>query len=200
MRLQPHERLIALVNVTYIAIFTGVALTRSNFEFVLYAGVVIVLFLILLLKQHTIRFDRTILWGLTLWGLMHLAGGNIRVDPDVLYTLQLIPGLLRYDQLVHFFGFAVATLACHHLLRPYLRDNIARGASLYVLVILMGQGLGATNEIIEFAAVKTVPETGVGGYDNTLWDLVFNLLGACVAVIYLHVRADPPREVKTDDR
>jgi len=46
-----------------------------------------------------------------------------------------------------------------------------------VLVVLMGSGIGAVNEIIEFIAVKSVPETNVGGYDNTLWDLIFNLFG-----------------------
>jgi hypothetical protein len=34
-----------------------------------------------------------------------------------------------------------------------------------------------------------VPETGVGGYENTLWDLVFNLLGALAAVVVIGLRS-----------
>lgn len=198
MPLEKNERVIALVNLIYITVFTAIALRRSNYEFVLYAGVVIAFFLIVLLKQQVVRFDGMILWGLTIWGVLHLTGGNITVGSDVLYAVQLIPGVLRYDQFVHFLGFAVATLVCHHLLRPYLRPGIAAWGTLSVLIVLMGQGLGAANEIIEFIAVRTVPETGVGGYENTLWDLIFNLLGACAAVIYLNVRRVLERDVGGD--
>ena len=114
-----------------------------------------------------------------------MAGGNVRVGDDVLYGLQLIPVVLRYDQLVHAFGFGTATLVCHHLLKPYLREGIDRWRTLSILIVLMGSGLGAVNEIIEFAAVKTLPETHVGGYDNTLWDLIFNLIGGVLAVAWL---------------
>jgi hypothetical protein len=59
---------------------------------------------------------------------------------------------------------------------------------LSILIVLMGSGLGAINEIIEFIAVKTLPETNVGGYDNTLWDLIFNLIGGLLAVGWLTLR------------
>ena len=45
--------------------------------------------------------------------------------------------------------------------------------------------MGPDNEIIEFIAVLTVPETGVGGYENTMLDLVFNLIGGILAVFWL---------------
>jgi hypothetical protein len=41
-------------------------------------------------------------------------------------------------------------------------------------------GLGALNEVVEFIAVLTLPETNVGGYINTGWDLVYNAIGATV--------------------
>jgi len=46
------------------------------------------------------------------------------------------------------------------------------------------------NEIVEFFATVILPETGVGGYINTSLDLVFNLLGALIAMgfIYWHER------------
>ena len=42
-------------------------------------------------------------------------------------------------------------------------------------------GFGALNEVVEFAATMLVPETNVGGYENTGWDLVSNLVGVLLA-------------------
>lgn len=36
---------------------------------------------------------------------------------------------------------------------------------------------------IEFIAVLTVPDDGVGGYYNTALDIVFNFVGAMLAII-----------------
>ena len=185
MLLSRKEIPILLVNVAYMSVFTVVALRNLNFEFLLYVGVVLVIAGWILCKQRTVLFPRPILWGLTVWGLMHMVGGNIRLDGAMIYSLQLIPKVLRFDQLVHAFGFGVATLVCHHLLTPYLKEGITGWGALSVLIVLMGSGLGAINEIIEFVAERSFKETGVGGYDNTLWDLVFNLIGATLAVFYL---------------
>lgn len=182
------ERVIIAINTVYITIFTAIAAARANHEFILYAAVIVVFFALLIATQRRTNFSPIILGGLTLWGVMHMAGGNIEVNDDVLYSLQLIPVVLRYDQLVHFFGFGTATLVCHHMLRPYLKPDPHRWSVLAILIVLMGMGVGALNEIIEFIAVLIVPETGVGGYDNTLWDLVFNTLGAITAAIVLTLR------------
>ena len=188
MLLNRREIPVLIVNLLYVPAFTIIALRDLNFEFLLYVGVVLLVGALVVWKQRSVRFDLPILWGLTIWGLLHMAGGNILAGDDVLYGLQLIPVVLRYDQLVHAFGFGTATLVCHHLLKPYLREGIDRWRTLAVLIVLMGCGLGAVNEIIEFIAVKTVPETHVGGYDNTLWDLIFNLIGGLLAVGWLALR------------
>ena len=52
---------------------------------------------------------------------------------------------------------------------------------IMVLAATSGMGLGAMNELIEFAATLLVPETNVGGYVNTGWDLVANFVGAVAA-------------------
>ncbi len=192
MLLTRREMPVLIVNLIYVPIFAAMALRDLNFEFVMYVGVILVIGALVLWKQRRVRFEPLILWGLTIWGMLHLAGGNIRVDGEVLYWLQLIPAVLRYDQLVHAFGFGTATLVCHHLLRPYLRQDIANWRTLSFLIVLMGCGLGAMNEILEFTAVKCVEETNVGGYDNTMWDLVFNLIGATLAVAWLGLRRRNP--------
>jgi hypothetical protein len=47
-------------------------------------------------------------------------------------------------------------------------------------------GLGAVNEVIEFAAVLLLPNTNVGGYMNTGWDLVANMVGSLVAAVLIY--------------
>ncbi len=188
MLISRHDRPVAFVNLLYIVIFTWLSLRRENYEFLLYAGIIIVLFALILIKQRALKFNGTILWGLTVWGLMHMAGGNVRVGDGILYEVQLIQPFLRFDQLVHFLGFGTATLVCHHLLKPHLREATPWSPTLIGLIVMMGVGVGGLNEIVEFIAVGVIPETGVGGYENTLWDMVFNLFGACAAVALLRIR------------
>jgi hypothetical protein len=52
-------------------------------------------------------------------------------------------------------------------------------------VLLAGMGVGAINEIVEFVATLVIPDTNVGGYTNTGWDLVADLAGAIVATVLL---------------
>jgi hypothetical protein len=66
------------------------------------------------------------------------------------------------------------------------RGGIATpGFGLMVLSAAGGLGFGALNEVVEFVATLLVPETNVGGYRNTGWDLVANLAGATVAVVLI---------------
>ena len=200
MLLTKREWPILIVNLLYVPIFAVMAMRRANYEFILYVGVIMVAGAWILLKQRKVRFGQTILWGLTIWGLAHMIGGNVRAGGGAVYGMILVPILpghqiLRYDQVVHTFGFGVTTLLCYHLLQPYLRPEIVRWRTLALLIVLMGSGAGALNEIIEFIAVLTVPETGVGGYENTMLDLVFNLIGGVLAVFWLSWRRARSSEV-----
>jgi hypothetical protein len=105
----------------------------------------------------------------------------------VLYSWWLIPGCLKYDQIVHAYGFGTTTWLTWHILRGALRSpgDLPVRPTLGVLVLCMavGMGFGAFNEVVEFAATLTLPETNVGGYLNTGWDLIANLVGASVAAV-----------------
>ena len=70
---------------------------------------------------------------------------------------------------------------------------------MIILVALMGCGVGALNEIVEFLAVTLMPETNVGGYENTLWDLIFNLIGASVAASWAVMR-NPAHSVRVSPK
>jgi len=47
-------------------------------------------------------------------------------------------------------------------------------------------GISALNEVIEFSTVVFFNSTGVGGYYNNALDLVFNAIGAAIAVLFMH--------------
>lgn len=187
MPIQKRDRPILWFTVAYIAVFGILALLNRNYEFLFYASIVIFVVLLLLQKYQKLGLSRGTLIALSVWGLLHMMGGNIPVDDGVLYGVQLIPVLLRYDQLVHAFGFGTCTMIGFELLRPFLRPTVNR-ATLSVLVVMIGMGFGALNEVIEFMAVLALPETGVGGYYNTAWDLTFNFIGSLVAVSLIRFR------------
>jgi hypothetical protein len=180
--------------------FSALALTRGNLEFVFYGVVMLVLIAMVLALDASVRFSRMVLWGLALWGFLHMAGGNIRIPaslaPDwqptpgkthtVLYNFRPIPWLPKFDQFVHAFGFFVATLASFEGLRSSARlASPTRG--IILASALCGMGLGATNEVIEFAATRMM-DTNVGGYENTGWDLVSNMTGCIIAAVLLWSR------------
>jgi len=194
MHIRKGQWFLILFNLTYVLIFTTYYVSIKNYEFLWYVAVLVFFFVLITSTIHKSKFDYVILWGLTLWGLMHMAGGGVVVNGDVLYALPLIPLIgtgdllvLKYDQFVHFFGFGVATLVVYHLLKPYLNEK-TNWKVIYPILIVAGAGLGVLNEIVEFVAVLTVPDTGVGGYGNTALDLIFNTLGATAAVIFIHTR------------
>ena len=60
---------------------------------------------------------------------------------------------------------------------------------MLTLVTAAGMGFGAMNEVVEFIATLTMPETNVGGYVNTGWDLVSNLVGCVFAAILIRLRS-----------
>jgi len=106
--------------------------------------------------------------------------------------------ILRYDQVVHAFGFFVATFVAYWLLLPQAKQG-ARLGVLAFIAALAGMGFGAINEIIEFMAVLAVPDNGVGGYLNTAIDLCSNGIGATLAaIIIVKMKLGLPKEEFTE--
>ena len=187
-----EKRLIPLfiVNFITLAIFTVVYAAKANFEFLLYIGVIIFFVFLIIWTNKKVKYSTSILWGLSIWAIMHMAGGSLMINGKVLYQLILLPiseqyHIFRFDQFVHIFGFGVATLLMFHLIEPLLKPDIKRKA-LSIVIVMAGFGVGALNEVIEFTAVVLMPETGVGGYNNTLLDLVADLIGAIIAMFIIN--------------
>ncbi|MBC8289288.1 MAG: hypothetical protein H8E37_03125 [Planctomycetes bacterium] len=191
----------------YVALATVAALLRGNTEFLFYIVVMCVLMVAGAVVHIRVHLSRPVLWALSVWGLAHMAGGLVSVPESwpingeirVLYSLWLIPGWLKYDQIVHAFGFGATTVICWQGVCAVFagtREGASAEESLpleptfgvLILCACAGMGFGALNEVIEFAATLLVPETNVGGYLNTGWDLVANLVGASLAAIGIRVR------------
>ncbi len=189
MKLKRSERTVLIFTVAYVVIFGSVFLASGNGEFVWYVFTLVFFLALIVATQRAAQLPAFILWGLAIWGFAHMAGGGVPVGDGVLYSQVLLPlagtgelVLLKYDQIVHFYGFGVATLVLWHLMRrnfPALDGT----KTIYALAILGAMGLGVLNELIEFTAVLAFPDTGVGGYFNTALDLLFNTLGAITAAI-----------------
>ncbi|WP_078059071.1 DUF2238 domain-containing protein [Tropicimonas marinistellae] len=192
-----NEIIVGTFTVAYVFAFTIWFLSTGNYEFIVYVATMFALLLVVGLSLRKAEYPTLMLWALSIWGLAHMAGGGVTVSGSVLYNLHLVPivdnermFILKYDQLVHAFGFGVTAWLLHHLLTrnfPATRGT----ATALIYPALASMGLGAVNEIIEFSAVLMVPDTNVGGYMNTALDLCFNALGAAVAMMI--IAFTPPR-------
>ncbi len=199
-RFTREVRRVLWFTIAYLGAATPYSLVTGNYEFVLYIAVIIVIIPLLATVHRRVGLPTAILWAFSGWGVAHLLGGLLTVpagwpvagENPVLYSLWLVDGRLKFDQVVHAYGFGITTWLCWHVM-----DRSIAGATgdpskptrptfgLLVLAVASGMGFGALNEVIEFAATLLVPKTNVGGYRNTGWDLVANLLGGVVAALLI---------------
>ena len=202
-RANPSLALVVFVTL-YMLACSALALRQGNTEFLMYAVVMLVFITLVLFLHLRVRFSPLALWLLAIWGCLHMLGGTLPINPQltdafraattddskptaaVLYSLRYFPNLPRYDQLIHTFGFFSATVASYEAARVLL--SARKSIPLVIIAALMGIGLGAINEVIEFIAVLSMPHTNVGGYYNTAWDLVSNTIGATLAAFFLLFR------------
>jgi hypothetical protein len=181
----------------YLVASAAFALIDGNGEFVFYIAVMVVLCGAVGLVHWRVHLPTPLLWGLSIWGLLHMAGGLVPIPESwpvdgpnrVLYSLWIIEGGLKYDQAVHAYGFGVATWVCWAgIKRAFATRAGARpGLGMLLMAALGGMGLGALNEVVEFAATQLLESTNVGGYVNTGWDLVSNLAGCILACLLIAI-------------
>lgn len=187
-----HPRLVIFSALYLLLALLGVVVT-GNTEFAFYLVSLAIIIASVLWLERRIGFSSTVLWCLSLWGLAHLAGGLMPLPPGwpyqgdhaVWYSGWIIPNWLKYDQVVHAFGFGTAAVATAESIQP-TRQRFQRPTSgMSIVCILVACGLGSLNEIIEFIATRLSPETNVGGYVNTALDLVSNFAGATLAMLII---------------
>lgn len=185
--------LVLIFTILYVIIFGIYYLIIKNYEFMIYIAVIVFLIVIMVFLHKKYNFSPGILLGTSIWGLMHMAGGSIKINGSVLYAFKIIPiwvtdnfYVFKFDQFAHFYCYIFATLIVFYILKKDINNKNKTAISL--IILFAGMGIGALNEMIEFSAVLFLSSTGVGDYFNNMWDLMFNALGALTAVVYLNVK------------
>lgn len=188
MNKQNVEKFIVYFTFIYTAVFSLNALLRGNIEFIYYTALMILSISLILFIHRRMHFYPIVLLSLSLVGLLHLLGGNWMIGDARLYDTYFIPDFFKYDNLVHMIGSGVMVMLAHALLTPVLDDRFehTRKGYFIVLLVVVGMGLGAINELVEFIAVLIFDVSKqVGDYTNTLLDLVFNTIGSFAMAAYL---------------
>lgn len=180
-RLGDHVGLVAFVAVYYIG-FLVLGLATGNGQVLYYAAFMALLLAVVAFWDSRRHFSDLVLWGLALWGAIHMAGGMVPVSGGrVLYNVWLLP-FLRFDHLVHAIGFGFAGMAFWESVRHTVDRTAASGAAM---TMMGGLGFGALNEMVEFLITRVVPDTNIGEFENTGWDLVANTIGAALAALWV---------------
>lgn len=200
MRFSTSEKAIISFTALYTAAFAVFYIRHFNSEFIAYIGVIIFIFTLLYATLDKTKIPTPILGGISVWGLLHMMGGSIQTTDGVLYAWKIYPFfdgggeffILKFDQLVHAYLYAVVALLFLHFLRRYFGNKHSQ-ILVGFIAITASLGVGAINELVEFIAVLTVPDNGVGGYYNTVLDIVFNFAGACFAVLGFYLFHTKPK-------
>ena len=188
-----QQSALLLFNLAYLLPFTLNYLIIDNPEFLFYILILVVLILSVALAHRRFTLPIPLLWALSAWGFMHMAGGGLIINSIKLYDMELLPiwvtddfYVLTFDQFVHLYLYFVMVFLLFHLSSPGFIDR-QKPYLIYFLITLASIGIGALNEVAEFIAVLAFEDTGVGGYYNTAWDIVFNTVGSVAGLICLHL-------------
>jgi len=194
MAVKKSHWLILLINLIYPILFGIHFYKRGNLEFVWYVFIIYILIGVFTYLHKKYNFNTMTLIGLTIWGIGHMFGGSTLLTENILYNVVLYPifskggtTLFSYDHLLHFYFYVVMTSVIYQITRKYFKPN-ARWLPIAALIVFASMGVGAFNELVEFIPVLLLENTGVGGYYNVAWDIVFNTLGALVTIIYISWR------------
>lgn len=174
-----------LVGLAPIALY---AASQGDGRLVTYTVVLVASTFVVAAIDARIGLTRAVVWALAVWAIGHLAGGMLPgVDPSpILYNTWLVKPALKFDQLVHCWGFGTATAVSWQVLRARLAPGAPIGGAL-TMAVLMGLGVGAANEIVEFLSVGGLPDEKVGDFANVGWDLVYDLAGGIVYALWVGI-------------
>jgi len=200
MRTSPLTPLIAF-NALYITL-GGIYFWRDlNSEFIIYIAVIVALVGGVIATTHYTRFPSWMLWLFSIWGLMHVLGGMIETRDGVLFAYRIYPFLdlggefyiLKYDQVVHAYLYGLVALMSHHVIRNVF-GVVGHTFLVLLAAVLISVGISGLNEIMEFLISVNIEDNGVGGYVNTMLDMIFNLGGAVLATLFYTAMRSRRRE------
>jgi putative membrane protein len=182
--------LTTIINIILLLSFTVHFMIIGSYEFLLYAVTLFILIYLIEMSDKFFNYSNLAKGGFTVWLLLHLAGGGLKIAGTRIYDIILIDlikapyHILKYDQMMHMLSFFVMTLFVYSIILS-ISDKKANKWVIILIAFLGGLGIGAINEVIEFVAVIFFDAAqAVGDYYNTALDLVFNTIGALAAVLF----------------
>lgn len=165
--------------------FTIIFVLKGNYEFLTYTFSIGILIWAIIVSDKIFNYPPLAKLGFAIWLLLHFLGGSLKIFGTRLYDLILINlvgaplNIFRYDQFMHIFCYFVFVFFVYAIASHYLKEKSSKLA-LFFIIVLIAEGIGALNEIIEFSTVVFFNAIGVGDYYNNALDLVFNLIGAMI--------------------
>ena len=153
-------------------------------EFMFYAVVIIMAIAALWAWLRRYAFPAWLLVVIELGILLHFAGGLVHFGGARLYD-HIYFGI-RYDKYVHFANAFFAAITVQEIFRM---KNLPINAFTRFAIYFVALGLGSAIEICEYVVTLTIPQNGVGGYDDNLRDLIAN---ACGGTLFLALRGRIP--------
>ena len=197
--LNKHKNYLVLAfTIVYLLAFTLNGVSKADYEFLYYTILITVVIIVVMTIHQNLHLASFILVNLSMLGFIHLMGGNMYIEGVRLYDIYFIPGIIRYDNIVHTYGTFIGTLSLYSLLAMYIDPAIRRRYPIFaILLILMAIGMGTVVELVEFLAVVLFGVTDkVGDYFNNTLDLFFNTLGASLATVVIYFYLYPPNFIK----
>ena len=194
-----HKNYLVLAfTLAYLSVFTINGAWNANFEFLYYTILISLVIGVVTVIHQKLHLASFILVNLSVMGFLHLLGGNYYIDAYRLYDIYFVPGLIRYDNIVHTYGTFISTLALYSLLAAYIDPAIRKRYPIFaILLILMAIGMGTIVELVEFVAVLLFGVADkVGDYFNNTLDLFFNTIGATLATVMVYFYLNPPNFIK----
>jgi hypothetical protein len=189
LAIEKKHFILLVINTLVIVFFTIQFIVDQNYEFLLYVVSVVIFASIITYTHRFVRYSMPLLCMLSLWIFVHLAWWALSHDGTIWYEKVLLPisdtyNLIRYDQVIHMFWFFTATILAYEILKKELKPG---KISFWILILLMLAGcwFGAINEVLEFLVDQSVEISWVGWYINTSVDLVVNLIGSFLGVVFI---------------
>ena len=180
------ERLLGIyLSIAILLIFTTLFVAKGNYEFLTYTLTIGILIWVIAKTDKFFNYPQIAKLGFAVWLLLHFLGGSVKIDAVRLYDYILIPllgeplNIFRYDQFMHAFCYFVFIFFVYAIVNGSLKEKTNKWIIAFI-IILIAEGIGALNEIIELSTVIFFNSQGVGNYFNNALDLVFNFIGACI--------------------
>jgi uncharacterized membrane protein YjdF len=185
MKFTKIEKWLLTFNLVYVLTFFIIFFKNKNYEFLIYSGVILIMILLMVNLQKKFNFPTILLFALTIYSILHMLGGSFIIGGERLYGLEIIPGILRFDKIIHFYGISICVLGVYYIFKDKLIKLKEEKILSFLFLIFSGMGIGVFWELLEYVNFLSLPETGVGMYLNTMGDLIANTLGAILTASYL---------------